>query len=253
MDYFLVIPGDLFEGQIRPALAQSRRLRSFEPCRSLCRSLLPAARAFRERYHSGSAESIVELLGERRGVSPPIPAPRGLTPPGSPRRAARQELPFDRDLWKQLVGEVLLFSAVEIPEFQLPADTWCCLLAPELYHAHLAGIDPADSQAFLGVRENFAAIQQALWGTHDLTLGPATYRPDQAGLNSRSEIERLAGYLEEIEPEEWQESALEGLRGCDEADRAEELAYAQEWFPELRDLFQRVSDNGQILVHERIF
>ncbi len=227
MDYFLVLPADLFEERIRPALARSRRTRSFEPCRDLCQSLFPAARAFRERYHSGSVESLVERLAE------------GLS--------------FDRELWKQLAGEVLLFAAVEIPEFQLAADTWCCLLAPELYQARLAGIDPADSQAYLGTRERSAPIQQALWGACDLTFGPAIYRPDQAGLNSRADVVRLAGYLEEIDPADWRESALEGLRGCEPDDRAEELAYAEEWFPELRSLYQRVRDNGQILVCERIF
>jgi hypothetical protein len=227
MDYFLVLPTDLFEQQIRPALARSRQQRSFAPCRDLCRVLLPAARAYRERYHAGSAEPLLEQ--------------------------AAQALPFDRDLWKHLAGEVLLFAAVEIPEFQLPADAWCCLLAPDQYRAHQAGLDPADSQAFLGRRERFAPIQQALWGTHDLTFGAFVYRPDQAGLNLRADVERLARSLEGIDPAHWQEADLAGLRGCDPEDRAEELAYAQEWFPELRALFQRVRDGGQVLVHERIY
>ncbi len=227
MDYFLVLPADLFEGSIRPALAQSRRLASFEPCRALCRSLLPAASAFRERYHSGATEPILEQVA--------------------------RDLPYDRDWWKQLVGEVLLFAAEEIPEFQLAADTWCCLLAPELYGAWRAGVDPAGDQAFLGVREQFALIQQALWGSRDLTFGPAVYRPDQAGLNLQADVDRLAGYLEAVDPGQWEESALELLRDCDPDDRAEELSYAQEWFPELRDLFRRVCAAGQVLIHERIF
>ena len=102
---FLSFPPTCSRAQIRPALTRSRRLRSFEPCRALCQSLIPAARAYRERYHAGSAEPLLE-------------------------QAAR-DLPFDRDWWKQLVGEILLFAAVEIPEFQLAADAWCCLLAPD--------------------------------------------------------------------------------------------------------------------------
>src|SRR4051794_29296260 len=86
MDYFLVLPADLFEQQIRPALTRSRQQRGFAPCRDLCRSLLPAARAYRERYQAGSAEPLLE-------------------------QAAR-DLAFDRDLWKHLVGELLLFAAV---------------------------------------------------------------------------------------------------------------------------------------------
>ncbi len=227
MDYFLVLPNDLFEGQIRPALAESRRRRSFEPCRELCRSLLPAAEAYRQRYHSGAAEPVLEQVA------------RGLS--------------YDRDWWKQLVGEVLLFAAVEIPEFQLAADAWCCLLTPERYHRRQAGIDPAGGQAFLGVRQQFAPIEQALWGTHDLAFGHVIYRPDQAGLNLPADIARLAGFLEGIDPSQWRESDLEGLADCDPDDLADELAYAQDWFPELQGLFRRLREHGQVLVHERIF
>jgi hypothetical protein len=38
-------------------------------------------------------------------------------------------LPYDRHFWRALVGEVLLFAADDIPEFQTCADTLCCLLA----------------------------------------------------------------------------------------------------------------------------
>ena len=52
-DYFLLLDAALFEEHIRPALAASWRMRSFQPCRSLCASLLPAARTYAERYHTG--------------------------------------------------------------------------------------------------------------------------------------------------------------------------------------------------------
>lgn len=227
MDFFLVLPTDLFEGQIRPALSHSYRGRSFEPCRILCQTLVPAVRAYQERYFSGSTESMLEQVARGRS--------------------------FDRSWWKQLVGEVLLYAAVEVPEFQLASDTWCCLLAAELYHRNQAGIDPSDSQAFLGSRERFAPIQQALWGTQDLTFGSAVYRPDQAGLNLGPDVRRLADYLEGIEPSQWQESSLEGLRGCEPDDWAEELAYARDWFPELRALYRRVADGEQVVVQEQIF
>src|SRR5262245_38218924 len=92
MDYFLVLPAALFEEQIAPALGSSWRLRSFEPCRALCRALQPAAQAYRERYHSGSMPAVLEQVAH--------------------------DLTYDRAWWRHLVSEVLLFGAVEIPEFQ---------------------------------------------------------------------------------------------------------------------------------------
>src|SRR5437763_2978441 len=103
-DYFLVLDAAAFEGRVRPALAESWRRRSFDPCRGLCADLLPAARAYARRYHTGTEPSLVErVVGG---------------------------LPFDRAFWRALAGEVLLFSAADIPEFQTCPDTLCCLLAP---------------------------------------------------------------------------------------------------------------------------
>src|SRR5262245_32392516 len=91
-DYFIVLDAAFFNGQFRPAMSASRRLRSFEPCRALCTELLPAARAYAERYHIGNDEPLLAHVAA------------GMA--------------FDRTIWRALVGEMMLFAAVEMPEFQ---------------------------------------------------------------------------------------------------------------------------------------
>src|SRR5262245_4296135 len=90
---------------MRPALAASWLRRSFEPCRALCGSLLPRVGEFTRRYHVSEGESLVAQVV------------RGLV--------------FHRDFWRALAGELILYGADEVPEFQTCPDTLCCLLAPE--------------------------------------------------------------------------------------------------------------------------
>ena len=92
--YFLVLDADLFHRLITPALAASWRQRSFGPCHDLCVLLLPTVLDWRDRYPTGGGE--------------PLPA------------RVVEGLPFDRDLWRLLVGEVLLYAAVEVPEVLRP-------------------------------------------------------------------------------------------------------------------------------------
>src|SRR5262249_20726082 len=140
-----------------------------------------------------------------------------------------------------LVAEVLLFSALEIPEFQVNADTLTCLLAPERYR------DPA------GNRSDFAPIEQALAGSRDLTFGAAAYRPEHAGYNSADDVQRLAAYLATARPEQWRVEDLAGLRDIPAEDHAEELAFARDWFPALVELYGRAAASGRAIVHESIF
>jgi hypothetical protein len=215
-DYFLLLDAEPFEGQARPALAAAWRQRSFAPCRELCAALLPAARAYAERYHTGVEEPLLALVA------------RGL--------------PFDRDYWRHLVSEVLLFTAVEVPEFQVCEETLCCLLAPENYRAGITA------------RERLAPIQQAHRGTRDLTFGAAVYRPDHAGYNNRDDVARLADYLAAVRPESWTVADLADLRDAeDDAARADELEFAREWFPALCDVFRRARERGQVIIHENIY
>jgi len=215
-EYFLCLDAETFLRQIRPALAAGWRLRGFEPCRSLCTQLLPAARDYTQRYHTGEDETLLERIVAG--------------------------LPFDRACWRMLAGEMLLFAAVEIPEFQSNAETLCCLLAPEQYQR---GGTP---------REEYAPIQQVLSGSHDVTFGSAVYRPEQAGYNDLEDVARLAAYLASVQPERWTVDDLRPLRDAeDDEERHDELAFTREWFPALVELYQRCEANDRVLIIENIY
>jgi hypothetical protein len=211
--YFLLLDADRFHERIVPALAASRRQRNFAPCRDLCTELLPAVEAFRQRYHLGPDEALVSQV--LRG------------------------LPFDVDFWRSLAGEVLLYSAAEVPEFQTAPDTLCCLLAPERYREGDV------------VRERLAPIQQAHFGTRDLVFGSAFYRPDDAGWNDRADVTRLAEYLSAVDPERWQPADLLTLPEVADADEAaEELLFARERFVPLREMYERAVAAGHLVICE---
>jgi hypothetical protein len=214
-DYFLVLDGEAFERDVRPALAASWRRRSFGPCRELCAQLLPSARAYAARYHLGGHEPLLELV-------------------------ANHGLAFDRTYWRSLVGEVLLFTAVEIPEFQTCPDTLCRLLAPGACDAALP-------------REQLPAIRQAHEGSRDLTFGTAVYRPEHAGYNNAADVARLADYLAGIDPARWTVADLGVRVDEDEEDLADELGFAREWFPVLAALYRRCHELGRVIVHESIY
>jgi hypothetical protein len=211
--YHLLLDATTFHDRIRPALAAAWLGRRFAPCAALCESLLPAARSFAQRYHLGPEEPLLAQVA------------RGLT--------------FDRDFWRHLVGEVLWYSASEIPELQTAPDSLCCLLAPERYAERTGG------------RERFVPIEQAHYGARDLVLGGGCYRPDQAGYNDTADVERLAAYLDGLAPETWTAAGLVALEDAgDEADRAEELELVRDWFPALQDLYRRARDRREIVVCE---
>lgn len=215
-EYFLSLDAETFLRRIRPALAESWRQRSFDPCRLLCRELLPAAKDYSRRYHTGDAETHVARVVEG--------------------------LPFDRAGWRLLVGEVLLFAAGEIPEFPSNAETLCCLLASEQYGR-------ADV-----VRAQFAPIQQALQGSRDVRFGAAVYRPEQAGYNDPDDVARLADYLASVQPQRWTVDDLRLLHdAADDEERADELAFVREWFPVLVELYQRAKTEARVLVIENIY
>lgn len=210
--YFLVHDAARFRQQLAPALAESWRRRSFTPCRPLCEELLPTAVAFAQRYGSGGHEPLLaEVL-------------RGLG--------------FDRDRWRALVGEVLVHGAAELPAFQTAPDTLRCLLAPERYR---------DGP---GPREHFAPIDQAHFGSRDLVFG-GYYRPGHAGCNDPDDVARLADYLAGVRAELWSVVDLGPLRdAADDDERADELEFAREWFPLLRELYAGAAERGQLIVCE---
>ena len=173
-------------------------------------------REYTQRYHTGDDETLVSRIVKG--------------------------LPFDRACWRTLVGEVLLFAAIEVPEFQTNSETLCCLLAPEAYRRGFS------------VREQFGPIQQVLHGSRDLTFGSAVYRPEQAGYNDAEDVERLAAYLAAVGPERWTIDDLRDLHDAgDEDERADELAFVKEWFPVLVELYQSARSRGRVLVIESIY
>ncbi len=212
--YFLLHHADRFEHSLRPVLGEAWRRRDFGPCRSLSTDLIPAAAAFAQRYHAGSDDPLL-------------------------MQVARGEVPFDRDLWRLLVGEVLVYAAAAIPDIATAPDTLCHLLAPE--------------QDELVARPQFAPIQQVHFGARDLVFGGGYYRPEAAGYNRSDDVARLADYLAAIDPGQWTTADLNGLREfTDEADRADELEFARELLPALRELYREAQRAGQSVICERL-
>jgi hypothetical protein len=210
--YFLLHDPAQFHQVIRPPLGEAWRRRSFEPSRPLCAALDPAAVAFAERYHTGPEESLLS-------------------------RVARGGVPFDRDVWRLLVGEVLLYGAASVPELLTAPDTLCYLLA--------GGHDAARARA------DAAPISQAHFGTRDLVFGGGFYRPDAAGYNDAADATRLADYLTTIDPKCWNFADLADLSDyADDAERADELEFAREAFRALRDLYEAARGAGRVVVCE---
>lgn len=215
-EYFLCLDAETFLQRIRPTLTNSWRKRSFEPCRSLCGELFSAVQAYTQRYHLSDEETLVAKVADG--------------------------IPFDRICWRHLVGEVLLFAAVEIPEFPSNAETLSCLLGPVPYRQ-----EPV-------IRERFFPIEKVLRGSRDLTFGTAIYRPDQAGYNDPDDVAHLAAYLASVQPQRWTVDDLRPLSDLvDDEERADELEFAREWFPALVELYQRTHEKQRVLVIENIY
>jgi hypothetical protein len=200
-DYFLIHDAAHFEGTLRPAMAASWKQRSFESCRAFCSGLLTRVEAFAETYRLGAAESLVHLVANG--------------------------LPFARDFWRALVGELLLYTATEIPEFPTCLDALCSLVSS-------------------GQR---VAVQQAHHGSRDLTLGAVVYRPDACGYNDAADVRRLAYDLAGLDPAVWTSATLTSF---DESEREEELAFARDWFPSLCEMYQRAAAENRVVIRESV-
>lgn len=213
--YFLALEQHVFHDQLRPVLSAAWRTRSFQPCAALCATLRSTAGTFGERYHLGAVEPLLLRVAE--------------------------SLPFDRHRWRHLAGELLWYSAVEIPEFQTCPDT-----LQRLLHAGDQPVRAVD-------RASLEPIWQAHYGARDLVFGGGYYRPEHAGYNDCTDIAGLSDFLAAIDMDAWSAADLVGGAGLDsEAERAEELAFAREWFPSLRDLYQRACAQGWIIVCEEL-
>jgi hypothetical protein len=214
-DYFLVLDQVFFRTGIRPALARSWQERRFAPLLPLVRTLIPAALDYTRRYHTGPEEPLL------------CQVVRGLT--------------FDRAIWRALAGEVLLFAAVEMPEFPTDLDSLVYLLSG-------TPGQPERDQC-----EQLPPIQQALRGSRDLVFGTAVYRPLHAGWNDSADVERLSRYLDSVQPESWRPEDLAGRADLEEADREDELEFSREWFPSLAGLYRAAREQNRVIVIERVY
>jgi hypothetical protein len=206
--YFYLFGADFFHMRMQPALAESWRRRSFLPCHELCADVLRAT------SQTPPADSVLGQIA------------RGL--------------PFAREFWQGLVGELLVFGCQDMPLLQTAPATLCCLLAPEQHGRDLP-------------RSDFAPVQQVHFGSRDLRFGGAFYRPDHAGCNGDADVRRLLQYLEGIDPSIWHEAMLQPMTELTTAEqRAEELAFVRDWWPALVELYRNAAEQGQVIVCERV-
>src|SRR5260370_24420308 len=130
MQYFFLIDAKLFQIKVAHALEASRVAQSFAPARALCRELNSHAKALGQQGLHGPADSLVQKL-------------------------ATGSVPFRRDLWRLLVGEVILLATAEMPEIETPMDTLAALL-----HLQLEVDRPA-----------FSPLQQCILASQYLAFG----------------------------------------------------------------------------------
>ncbi|MFL5242108.1 MAG: hypothetical protein ACJ8FY_08365 [Gemmataceae bacterium] len=210
--YYMLIDAERFHQRLAPALGASWRRRSFDPCRTLCTDLLPAVKAFAERYHMTFEDSLLHQF--------------------------QASLPFDRATWRALVSEILLYSAAEVPELPNIFATLKCVLA---------GMPTVNAD-----RLDFTPFEQIELGSRDLMFGGGYYRPEQAGLNDRDDVARLANYLNSLQPEMWTASALEGLSELPlNEEREEELEFVRQEFPTLERIYHGARLSGQVIICEK--
>jgi hypothetical protein len=211
--YFLLFDPGKFNKLARP-LGEGWARRALDPVQLICRDLRAAADKFADRFGMTAGDLLITQA--LRGVA------------------------LDRNLWRTLIGEILLMSAEEVPEIETAPQTLTCLLAPDRYRERH------------GQRECYSPIEQAHFGSRDLVFGQAYYRPDHAGWNDVEDVARLTQYLGGIDSAAWQVSDLAELRDIASEDRADELDYACQCFRALQNLYRGAQERGHIVVCEEI-
>jgi len=166
---FEVHDAERFGREVLPALVESRRRRSFEPCRELCAALLPAVRE--------SCGSDWEIQVVSRVVA---------------------GLDFASEFWRGLVDEVLLFAAVEVPPVADARETLCRLLQ-----------SCGDSRDTGHAKPQALLIEHSYQGSRDLVVGPVCYRPLAVGVNDPKDVARLAHLLAAVNPDSWDPGLLD--------------------------------------------
>jgi hypothetical protein len=193
---FLVHDSDFLFGVAVPALTQCWKMRTYRPGRELFELLAKRMPNFVERHRLGSVPTLFH------------PAAEGL--------------PWDRVIWRHLVGEVLLYSAESMPDIQIDEELLLAIHGPKIY--------------------------PALYGSHDILFG-GFYRPGCAGYNNANEVEQFAEYLKLLPSSPWilpQDFRLEDL----EEDRQNDFLSAKMAFPSLDEMYQDAASRGWTIVCE---
>jgi len=125
--------------------------------------LLPAAQNFEEKFHVPGGQTIMAKVVHG--------------------------LPFDRDRWKLVVGEILLFAAAEVPEIEVVPETMLCLLAADDTLTRRLNVETSRQSS------------NAHAGARDLDFGGKVYRPEKAVTTYTPDVDRVASYLGAQQPE----------------------------------------------------
>ena len=141
---------------------------------------------------------------------------------GTPLFAAMNHLPCDAFFWSSLVGEILLYTALEIPYLEV------------------------DSELLLAT--NGEPMKEVLFGSRPIQMG-RIYRRDQAGWSLPEDLTRFATFLNEVHPEDWHLPS-EFRSDLSEEDREDDLEMSREWYPNLREMVLKAAEKQQILVSE---
>lgn len=208
--YYMLHDPELFLDRIVPAMSISWQRRSFKPCVELCQSLLPQAEDYCKRYFLKREEMLVYSVS--------------LT------------MPFGRELWNLLAGELLLITARDIPTIPDGADSLCGLTSAE----HPLPTD----------REQLNDMQKACYGAMDIAFGNKLFRPALAGWNPLSECKRLARHLDTVKLDASHQSYLSHQLQSVE-DLEDEIAVARECLAALRELYAEANRKDWIVLVER--
>lgn len=160
----------------------------------------------------------------------------GVAEVGQLLAAIQEGAAYDRHLWRGLVADILLLAATEIPEIRLPPRTLCLLLG--------------EVGAGQGPREKFSPIEQALFGSRELSFGSHPYRPLEVGVNETADVARLADYLAGIDRAGWLVDDRVVLAELDAEDRDEELAFLREGAQSLSHFYARSVRANQLIICE---
>ncbi len=213
--YFHIHDADWFRDRFLPAMTLCRNRRTFAPCRQLCTEILPAVLEFSGRFQHPDEKPFICSLDDR--------------------------MPFDLRRWRCLVGELLLFGAVEVPEIPQAMEALCRLCATEQR-------DPLNTP-----REHFTPMQQAIFGTRDLCFGSTFHRPEHAGWNDGDDVQRLVDFLHTIETATWNVQTLKEWRPeADDEELREEMEFARASLLNLRDMYRVAAFRRRVVVCERM-